>query len=633
MTKRVLSYLALVLVTVGWNSAFADDVATADGSAIQTIDDLWAGYDPRTLALDVDVIKQVDEPGVRLETIYFTGEVFEGEKTRIFGYYGRPARPEGKLPAILHIHGGGQTANLGWVKYWAERGYCALSFDFCGDTNLPTLGPDYRREHFTKWGKVPADMMKVSGGRQMEPTPRYNPWYHWTMAARRGLTFLESQPHVDADRLGIFGISVGGTLTWIVAGVDPRVKVAAPIYGCGWESYPEFPPQLDLAVDRPTQLWRALIAPEAHSPRISCPVLFFNATDDFHGKMDLAYETLDRLPAAAQRGQVFTANYDHHIEPAEAHSLPLWMSAHLKGTPAVWPATAQIEIAGADPMPLVRVAPADADQVERVDVYYALNNDWPMSRFWRSAVAERGADGVFTAATPFLTADDVIYAFANVTYRSTIRLSTRLLKQPVKELAGTRPTLVRTSMIDAMDNADAWCWVPAYTDPNQGETAFFEPWRGAEGEQGFTLDSKMFHHDRPTTFYFGTRKIGDPQYRAASTPVGAAPSAAADGPGPESGALLIDVLADRLPETLTVRVRHRAPPQAQTEYEATWKPATEETDMTGAGAWRTLRMDRSRFQTAQGSALPDWGHVEYFILNGKSPAKQPPVFKRLRWEK
>ena len=46
--------------------------------------------------------------------------------------------------------------------------------------------------------------------------------------------------------------------------------------------------------------------------------------------MDLAFRTLDRVPAAV-KGQVFTANYDHHVEPAEARSLPLFMDAHLKG--------------------------------------------------------------------------------------------------------------------------------------------------------------------------------------------------------------------------------------------------------------------------------------------------------------
>ena len=169
---------------------------------------------------DVEVVKAWDEGDTHLETVYFTGELFEGEKTRIFGHFGCPRRVEGKVPGILHIHGGGQTAGLDWPRFWAKRGYACLSFDFCGNTNLPNLGPGYHRERYTLWGKVPADMMKVSGGLQMKPTPRYNPWYHWTLAARRGLTFLETRPGVDAQSLGVFGISTGGTLTWSVAALD-----------------------------------------------------------------------------------------------------------------------------------------------------------------------------------------------------------------------------------------------------------------------------------------------------------------------------------------------------------------------------------------------------------------------------
>ena len=77
----------------------------------------------------------------------------------------------------------------------------------------------------------------------------------------------------------------------------------------------------------------------------------------------------------------------------------------------------------------------------------------------------------------------------------------------------SRATLPRSSMIDAMESSTDWNWVPAYTDPNQGDTAFFAPWQGSDGERGFTLDPKMLHHDRPTSYYFGTRKIGDPQFR------------------------------------------------------------------------------------------------------------------------
>ena len=47
--------------------------------------------------------------------------------------------------------------------------------------------------------------------------------------ARRGLDYLASRPDIDPNRLGISGISLGGVLSGIVAGVDPRVKVVLTI--------------------------------------------------------------------------------------------------------------------------------------------------------------------------------------------------------------------------------------------------------------------------------------------------------------------------------------------------------------------------------------------------------------------
>lgn len=49
--------------------------------------------------------------------------------------------------------------------------------------------------------------------------------------ARRGLDYLSRRPDIDPNRLGIAGISLGGILSGLTAGVDSRIKVAITIVG------------------------------------------------------------------------------------------------------------------------------------------------------------------------------------------------------------------------------------------------------------------------------------------------------------------------------------------------------------------------------------------------------------------
>ena len=158
-----------------------------------------------------------------------------------------------------------------------------------------------------------------------------------------------------------------------------------------------------------------------------------------------------------------------------------------------------------------------------------------------------------------------------------------------------------------MDRARDWNWVPAYTDPCRTDR-FFADWAGPDGEHGFTLDPKTFNRAGTIAFYFGTRKMSDPQFR-----------------GTGRKALLLDHLAAHTPDKATVRLSHRLPGQNPAEFTAILPAAA------GEGAWRTWRMEPGQFRDGSGKLLPGWDRVERFVLDGTSPANRPPVFKRLRW--
>ncbi len=111
--------------------------------------------------------------------------------------------------------------------------------------------------------------------------------YHAVAAAVRGHSLLASLDEVDAERIGVTGISWGGYLTCIVTGVDDRLKVSVPVYGCGflhensaWLSiFARMTPEL-------RERWVETWDPSRYLAGVSCPILFVNGTDDFAYPLD-----------------------------------------------------------------------------------------------------------------------------------------------------------------------------------------------------------------------------------------------------------------------------------------------------------------------------------------------------------
>jgi len=213
------------------------------------------------------------EPSEGICEVYYEGEPLAGKPTRVFAYYARPKEGKGPFPAMVLVHGGGGTAFREWTELWAKRGYCALAMDLagCGPNRkkLPDGGPGQdAHAKFDKLKEAEIDQMWT---------------YHAVAAVIRGHSLLASREEVDAARIGITGISWGGYLTCIVAGIDDRLKVAVPVYGCGflnedsvWEERGQFA-QLGPEV---TRQWIQNFDPSQYLPGVRCPILFVNGTND-----------------------------------------------------------------------------------------------------------------------------------------------------------------------------------------------------------------------------------------------------------------------------------------------------------------------------------------------------------------
>lgn len=264
---------------------------------------------------------QPPRQGVR--EVYYEGELFQGRPTRVYAVYAEPSDGRPPYPAMVCVHGGGGTAFPEWVKLWAARGYAALAMDLAG------CGPDKKR--LPDGGPDQSDSAKFADFDQQTVTQMWT--YHAVAAVIRGHSLLRSLPQIDPDRIGLTGISWGGYLTCIVAGVDHRFRAAVPVYGCGFlHENSVWVPRLAKMSPEQRERWVKLFDPSQYLGRVKCPIFFLNGTNDFAYPLDSYRKSYDLVPG--EKWIRIEVRMKHsHPDGWAPKEIGLFVDSILKGTP------------------------------------------------------------------------------------------------------------------------------------------------------------------------------------------------------------------------------------------------------------------------------------------------------------
>ena len=408
----------------------------------QDYDSMWKGFDPRAEPLDVEILKQWEQDDVVIQVLRYRVGIFKGKKSIMAGIYGYPKGQTG-LPGLLQVHGGGQYAHSNAVLTNAKRGYATLSIAWAGRISAPgyqvtpnevklfwegkTEDPKYKLT--TDWGALDAYHAPSRNGRDAFPSipvaewtldsvksPRNNSWFLITLAGRRGLTFLEQQPEVDGSKLGVYGHSMGGKLTVMIAGSDHRVKAAAPSCGGISDRYSD------------DELHLATVSDPPSLKRISCPIIFLSPANDFHGRINDLGSAINEIKSNEWRVSC-SPHHNHQDSPEFEVATQIWFDRYLKAQSKI-PETpvAQLELAsGKLPRLSVKVDPNRG--VKGVEVFFTQqgiiekrggpkdNSSNTKHRFWQFVQPSKsGADNTWNANLPIFDLQRPLWVFANVMY-------------------------------------------------------------------------------------------------------------------------------------------------------------------------------------------------------------------------
>ncbi|MHB8957226.1 MAG: alpha/beta hydrolase family protein [Pirellulaceae bacterium] len=259
-----------------------------------------------------------------VRSLTYRGEPYQGHATSVFAYYASPrtlgsdASPV-PYPGIVLVHGGGGKAFAEWAELWAKRGYAAVAMDLAG------CGPDGKR--LPDGGPGQGDDTKFGG----IDGPVTDQWtFHAVANVLRAHSWLLGLPDVDPQRTAVTGISWGGYVTCIVAGVDQRFKVAMPVYGCGFlhENSAWKTGQLDPMTAEHRTKWISLWDPSQYIGSAAMPVVFLNGTNDFAYPLDSYAKTCQLVQGVKHYSIQLNMPHGHIFDFPEFF---LFVDQYLKG--------------------------------------------------------------------------------------------------------------------------------------------------------------------------------------------------------------------------------------------------------------------------------------------------------------
>ncbi len=462
------------------------------GKAPRSFEEMWGGFDARAEPLETEVLAEWEEEGVVLRVVRYRVGVFKGHKAMLAAIYGFPKEVVSggkKIPGLVQIHGGGQSAHYRVCLLNAKRGYASVSLAWAGRLSAPsyhvgreavklyweekTDDPRYRVT--TDWGVLDAyhapGRNPGSAFPSVKPapwtldkveSPRNSGWFLCAVAARRALTFLEQQPEVDGQRLGVYGHSMGGKLT-VMASVDSRVKAAAP--SCGGIS----------DRDNSHALYRTTLGDNVSLERISCPIIFLSPANDFHGRIGDLHDAVQEIKSRDWR----LVCSPHHNHQDSAHcevGTMLWFDQHLQGT-FTFPDSPAAVLRADAPARMIRaeVTIDEAMPVREVDTFYTQQGKrhekpsdiWnTIHRYWHHAETKDEGE-LWSCEVPLGRVDHPLWVYTNAEYSlrdavsgagyyygpytaKSFVLSSPLVRMTPGELAGAgvRPALESSLLIE-----------------------------------------------------------------------------------------------------------------------------------------------------------------------------------------
>ncbi len=518
-----------------------------------------------------EVICETKNGEVSFSQLYVDGKQIDGETVKIFGVLAKPINLT-KGPAILLVDDFNVGDNAKFISALVSRGYSVLSIDLAGF--------DDGKEHFTKYPEkityanyknAKTDLYGVSD------SVKETCWYEWACAVKYAQKYLAQMPSVTS--VGLIGVGEAGTVAWQVAGSDDNsFKCASFILNAGWIGYRgihKFGGMVEPQFSDNMYKFIAGIEPQSYATHVCCPTLILSATNSRAFDCDRAFDTASRMESAPYKAVHYSIGERNCVNGEAFRTLLLFLEKYLiaGGTSKkLLPSEIDIKCDLVDGKVVVEVAPS-GDEVKSVDLYVSEETCIPSERAWKKiSIGKKSECGVVFEYAPY-PESGMVTLFAQVSYKNGYTISSKIINKKFESNQVLYANKSKILYSSRYANAES-----VFSVATEKENVCVSEKSRIKVRKGPMSIEGVYSEHGLLTFKYNTKK---------DLPIEGA-ILMFDAYMEEAGIFTVKLISDYYGQ--------------KTTYIANVK-------LYGGDIWQNVKLDMSRFKTAEGMALKDYSVI------------------------
>jgi dienelactone hydrolase len=210
--------LVFIITSIGKAQDKDKNEMTPIGSETFGVIREFFNYD-KDIPLDARTVDSISEANYVREKIVFNGN----RDSRVPGYLAIPKNGKAPYPCVLQLHGIISSKEEWWKEGSFSSGKKLTQELIDAGFAVLALDAEYHGERLSNNDYESAGVFTFQKGWLQRTRDMI---VQTAIEYRRAIDYLSIRSEIDTSRIGIVGYSMGGMMTFILAAIDPRIKVS-----------------------------------------------------------------------------------------------------------------------------------------------------------------------------------------------------------------------------------------------------------------------------------------------------------------------------------------------------------------------------------------------------------------------